>query len=228
MGTRRSTPKPGDPGGRPSDIDTIVTYNPDGTPVTTAQAIIQSIREGEFLETAAPRHGVALRTARSWLQTAGKTRIRILGHTGRGQPRTTAYERECLTFSSGYEQATAEYEGVTLREIDDIARGGRRIASVRTKRRFVPGGDPDGIVVERIEETRTVPPDGDLLRWRLQMRVPGRYSPKLDVRLTDPDDTLTDDEVAGELADALEAFLAGREEGLREASEPKKTKAGKR
>lgn len=231
MAPRTRTPKVGgDTAGRPSDIDTIISYNPDGTGITTAQAIIQSIREGEFLETAAPRHGIPIKTARSWLRDAGRTRLRLLGHTGRGNPRTTTHERKCLAFSTGYEQATAEYEGVTLREIDDIARGGRRIAIVRTKRRFKNAEDTVGTVVERIEETRTVPPDGDLLRWRLQMRVPGRYSPKLDVKLVDPDDALTDEEVADALADSLAAFLSGREEGLREAADakPPKVKAGKR
>lgn len=218
MGTRNRAPKPGgiDPG-RPSDIDTRFKLGPDGTWQTVSEAIIQAIQEGEYLETAAPRCGVSLKTARGWLYEAGKTRIRVLGHQGPGKARTTAHQRKCLAFSDAYEAATATYEANTLKEIDEIARGGRRTVTVRSKRRFAGPQDTEGVVVERIETTATVPPDGQLLVWRLAHRIPGRYSPKLAVLTADELGGMSDDDTADALGDALEAFLAGREDAKAES-----------
>lgn len=222
MVTRRKPKVGGMDKGPPSDIDAPYKLGPDGNPVTVAQAIIEAITAGEYLETAAPRCGIKVTTARGWLLVGGQTRLKQ--NVTPGRLRTTTHQRKCRDFLDAYETAAAQYEGDTLREIDEIARGGRRIVTVRSKRRFLGPNDTEGTIVERIEETRTIPPDGQLLVWRLAHRIPGRYSPKLQIQNMPPEEgALSPEEEAESLADALEAFLAGRDAVLAEAEQEART-----
>lgn len=198
--TRRKKP------GQPSALARTYDHNgPDGSPRTVAQALVDEIAGGEYLETACAYVGISTETARDALRIAAKLKLAALGHEP--QP-ATDHEATCLAFSVAYARANAVYERDTLRALDEIGQGGRTIKSLRSKRRFRSQTDTTGFIVERIETVTEQPPDPQVLIWRMAHRFPKRYSPKLHV-LTNEDVELPEDEHARELVAGIEGFLAG-------------------
>ena len=206
--TRRKPRIGGMSAGVDSQIDEPFDLRPDGTTRTKSEAIVDFMRQGDFLETAAGRVGLNNGTPRDWLRTAARARIRQ-----QVNPTTqlTPKEQKSLIFTNALEQAEADFEAAATSELDQIARGGRRINIIREHRTFKPGGPEQGILVSRDTEVRTLPPDPRVLQWRLEKRFPGRYTPQ--VRIETVEAALSPDEVTTALADEIEAFCLGAKDG---------------
>lgn len=187
--------------GRPSAINDTYDVRPDGTTRTRHQAIIDHIEQSGYFETACALTGTPVRTGRRWLIDGARAEAGP-------QDKLTEYQTTCITFRNAYLTAQANREQGYLTQADELIRGGRRIAKVRVKRRFTSPQDTEGIVIERIEETSVLPPDADLLKWRLAVGNPARFGQKITVQQVDEFD-LPEDELRDAVADKLEAYLAG-------------------
>lgn len=204
--------------GQPSPIDKPYVL-PDGTRTTVGLAVVHYIGQGNFLETACSLVGIAAATAREWLRVAARTNIRT--QTNTATDKLTQHETNCLKFYAAHMAAKAEHEHRTLEALDQIGYGGKVQVTTRERYKFDPEKDdnPDvGTLVERNIETRILPPDPQALTWRLAMRNPGRFSPKLQIAQVE-DVALTDEEEAEVISEAFAAYLQGRQE-VTETSEP--------
>lgn len=217
--TRRKPQIGGMQSGRPSQIDAPFDTRPDGTTRTISERFLEEIAKGLSEETASRRAGLKYATVREWFLVAARAEIR---HTADPNTTFTPHEHQCRKFSQNYDIAAGQFEATFCDALDEIGRGGRRISAIRTKRRFNGPQDHTGHVVERIEETRVLPPDPQVLQWRLAARFPAKYGTK--VQITNVDDHgLTPEDEAESLADALAAFLVGRDEGIAEAEATEQT-----
>lgn len=210
----RRPPKPGDVGGRPSEIDLPFDLRQDGTTRTVGDAICDDVRSGLPIDTAIGRAGQKRSTVRAWLEIAGRLTIQETAGT-LGQ--LTPHQTKCRAFAVKIDQARAQYLTNEWERHATAAYGGGRITSVRTKRKFAGRDDTTGIVVERIEEVRTLPPDARAIEWRLAKFDPARFGQSIKVTVEEP--VLTEEDIAASLADELEVFLAGAAAGQAEAEE---------
>lgn len=191
--------------GRPSKIDQVVAHDSDGNPITAHDRIIQALRLGDYLETAAAAAGVTKDSVYHWLRTGADTTARQNRATTLGQKfQPTKFQRQCQAFSDAVARATAEWHLSALTTLEQLARGGRTARTITEKR------DGNGDLVERTVRTEELPPNAQVLEWRLTRRFPHVYSPRVDVALLGTDDGWADeDAAAGSLADELAAFQAG-------------------
>jgi hypothetical protein len=204
------------PGGRPSNIDTVLRNverrDPETgeitlVPVTVFSHIVDALRVGMYLEPAILSTGISKSTVYAWLKTAGTI---TLAHSGRevNRNKLSAHERRCLDFLEAVDEAQHSWELRALADHSRIERGGWQSVTVREK------VNAAGEVVERTTTSETMAPDARAIEWRLTRRFPERYSQR--VVLSGDFDELSDTDRALGLADAVGAYLAGRED---EASE---------
>lgn len=183
-------------GGRPPVIDRTLA---DGR--TVAQTVLDAVSRGRWLETGAAEAGITPEAAREWLRVAARL------HLANTDPAEhTAYQRACVEFSAAHAKAQSEYEAHGLGEIDQAARGERKITKVKEVRRFANKDDTTGWLFERATEVATVPPDWRAQVWRLAHLMPGRYSQV--VKIVE-EVGLSEDDKADAVADSLEGYLQG-------------------
>ena len=106
------------PGGRPSKIDTIVATRTrdDGTVerITAADRIVQCLRLGGYVETAAATANVDKTTIYEWLKIGAAATDKI-ERQGQRLADLTRHELRCMEFSHAVAEAQA------LAEMDDVA-----------------------------------------------------------------------------------------------------------
>lgn len=160
--------------GRPSEIDSVIGRHPHThDPVTVSDRIIETIRLGGYMETAAARAGVHKQTVYGWLDTGAKTFKRL--NAGTAKPSDlTEHEWRCLEFSEAVDLAEADSEVEQLALLAELGQGGRQVTSTTTRTTPGPQGAPD-VVVDRTTKTETLLPDARVLMWRLERRHPARY-----------------------------------------------------
>lgn len=214
MPRRSATIIPGPPaGGRRSYIDQVLETRPDGTTVTIADRIIQAVRAGNYLETAAAAAGVHIQTIRTWI-TTGNATLRLLnqGTPASDLPRADLRYAE---FAYALARAEAEAESEDVARLQQLARGQARThKEVTTIKR-----DANGAIVEqstRVED-ETLAPDSAALRWRLEKRHPRRWAGTHRIELTGEEGgpvELTVTEKRAHLLETIEAIAAARDDEL--------------
>lgn len=204
-------------GGRPSPLTRPYDTREDGTPRTVGEAIIDTVRRGEWMDTASALVGIATETARSWLRTAARADLRT-----QTDPAyiPTQHEASCRIFSAGYRQACAEWTNEFLAQHDRDAAGGRRLTTTRVKRSAPTANHPAGEIIESITETREVPPDLRAQEWRLAIRDRDRFAAKVQISRAPLDGDLSEEDMAAELVATVEGYIAGRAEAEAEQSAP--------
>jgi len=172
MGTRT-----GRPTGRPTKLDRVIDRRlaPDGRstiPITTADRIVELIRIGAYIETAAAAAGVHRRTLLLWLQDGAEAATALA--TGASRSSLTRYQRLAADFSRAVATARAEADAAADARIETHARGGFERRIVTTRR------DASGAVLEVSERVETLPPNPQVEMWRYE-RKNGRAADRVEV-----------------------------------------------
>lgn len=171
--------------GRPSEIDSVIGKHPlTAEPVTVSDRIIETIRLGGYMETAAARAGVHKQTVYGWLETGAKSFKRL--NAGTAAPGDlTEHEWRCLEFTEAVDRAEADSEVEQLALLAELGQGGRQLVTTTVKSTPGAQGAPD-VIVERTTKTETMLPNPQVLMWRLERRHPARYG-RTRVEVTGPD-----------------------------------------
>lgn len=212
------------PGGRPSPIDTVIAYvDRDGQrhPITVAERIINGLLSGNYFEHATASAGITKETGYEWLRTAGRALIRA-----KGQDLDTAdltpHERRCVEFSDAVANAEAQWVVQANATLELLGRGGAE-ETTTTEKYDMTGQEPK--LLERTVKTVKVPPNAQVIEWRLTRRFPSLYGNRLDLTLP-PGGALTSEERASELITGLESFLADVDAAAEvRATRPRKAKS---
>lgn len=161
------------PGGRPPKINTVVLTRDDPhsgrkVKVTAGQRIIEAIRIGEYVETAAALAGVDKTTVYEWLKVgAGATDA--VARQGRTLKSLTQHQRDCMEFSHAVAEAEALARTDDVATLAELGRGGRQMVTTTVKR------NPQGEVIEHTTRTETAQPNAAVLMWRLERRWPAEW-----------------------------------------------------
>lgn len=211
------------PGGQPSKIDQVVGYTTitraDGTteeaPVTAADRIVGSLKNGNYFEQSCAAAGVHRETAYGWLRTGAQAIARAASRgTTLDEAGVTDHELACVQFSDAVAEAEAEWEVRANTTLEQLARGGLRIQTVTEKH------DANGNLVERTTKTERLQPSAQVIEWRLTRRYPDRYGQRVDVFARAADQSLPMEDRASAVAGEIRAYLQGRadEDAAREAA----------
>lgn len=187
--------------GRPSKIDAVIGHDQAGQPITASDRIIQALRAGNYVETAAMSVGISKMSVYEWLKVGGQAAMKI-NAPGGNLSKLSQHERKCLAFSDAVREAEAAWEVDSNARLQQLAIGGVTTKTVTEK------VDADGKLLERTVKTETHAPSAQVLEWRLTRRFPNRYSQRVEV--SGPGGEAVPVEVrARSLADALRDFQAG-------------------
>lgn len=170
------------PAGRPPKLNTIVLVRDrDGKKekVTAAQRVIEAVRIGAYIESAAAVAGISKRTIYEWLKV-GAQAVDLVERQGRTLRSLTQHQRDCMEFSHAVAEAEAMAEVDDVAELAAIGRGGRKITTTTVKR------NADGEVLEHVTKTETTLPNPQVLEWRLERRHPEKYG-RTRVEVSGPD-----------------------------------------
>lgn len=196
------------PGGRPSNIDTIIGRDDNGRDVTVADRIVQLLRTGAYFEQACAVAGVHKETAYGWLRIAGRLRI---VHRGDLPAELGDHDRRCVEFSDAVLEAEATWEVVALGQLERLGRGGID-EEVTTEEH-----DDAGKLTKKVTRKSVTLPDARVLMWRLERRFPSRYGRRDDDAPSGADRERSHSERVDDLVDVFEAYLAGRADAEAEA-----------
>lgn len=200
----------------------------DGVEITAAQAIIEAVRVGSYLEPAIRAAKVGKSTVYGWLDVAARARARTIAADHLTNPterakakRLTKHEQRCIEFSDAVEEAQGEWEVAQHTLLERLARGGTVLTSTTVKVEVVRDAQgqivvgEDGKPVERELERSTkrevLGPDPRVIQWRLERMHPDRYGRRVAVFAGDDPgrgEVSEDDRVDRLLAEA-EAFMEG-------------------
>lgn len=159
--------------GRPPKINTVVLVRPaqgdqPEQRVTAGQRIVEALRIGNYVETAAALAGVDKTTVYEWLKV-GATATDLVHRQGKRMKDLTQHQRDCMAFSHAVAEAEAASEVEDVAELAALGRGGRQVTTTTTKR------DADGKVIEHVTKVETTQPNAQVLEWRLERRHPDKY-----------------------------------------------------
>lgn len=158
--------------GAPTAIDTIVAHRRDGTPITAAERIVDAVRTGAYVETAAAMAGVSKVTLHEWLNKGAAAN----GKYAAGK-RLGANEARYYSFANALVAAEAEAEVETIGTIALLARGGHEQVTKETRIAA------DGKVTE-VTKTTTLPPNVTAATWHAERRWSHRWNRRTQIELT--------------------------------------------
>jgi transposase len=157
------------PAGRPTKIDQVITRR-DGSKVPITEVIVQAVRAGNYVETAAALAGVSKDTVYHWLREGARASTKTT--------RLTPFERHAVTFSDAVAQAEAESESGDVGVLTSLAQGVTRVERIVV--------DQEGNEISRTVLAERVPPNDRVLMWRLERRFGARWG-RQRVELSGPD-----------------------------------------
>lgn len=154
------------PTGRPPTLTRTIRRDANGRKVTVADAIVDAIRAGCFIEQAAAAHGVHKNALYEWQRIGARVNIRLLNNGARRSD-FTPKELACAAFADAVSRAYAEATAIEVTTAAQLARGGLQHTVTTTKVSTTPGGQPKTETTTRVE---TLAPDSAMIRWRLSKR----------------------------------------------------------
>lgn len=171
------------PGGRPPKLNTVVLTRdgPDGRKikVTAAERIVEALRIGEYVETAAALANVDKTTVYEWLKVGAHAHD-LVGRQGATLKSLTQHQRDCMEFSNAVAEAQAAARVEDVATLAEVATGGRQIVTTTTKR------NAQGEVIEHTTKVETAQPNVAALTWRLERRWPDDWGRRR-IELSGPD-----------------------------------------
>jgi hypothetical protein len=158
--------------GRPPELNRVLDTTPTGEPITVHDRIIQAIRAGNYVETAAAAVGVDKYILHGWMRRGA-----LMASARIAQPDypLTDFDQDCITFNQSVARAEAEWEIQEATTLERLARGGHEtvIRTVKT--------DAQGNITETVTRTETHGASAAALMWRLERRFPDRYSARTEI-----------------------------------------------
>ena len=186
--------------GRPTKLTQPRDTTPDGTPLTHAQHVIDSIRLGLDYQTAADSAGISRQTIHNWqLKGARYAATQAQGHT------ITPQQQAYVDFVDGVKEAESDREASYLAVIKGCADGGHRMVRTVVKR------NKDGDVVETVETSEHLRPEWTAAAWWLERRMPEKYRRRTEITGADGVPLVPPAEQARAVEQALADFQAGAE-----------------
>jgi hypothetical protein len=177
----------------------------DGTVQTVADAIVEHLAAGNYVETAAAAVGVN-RTNLFRLLARGAKALAANARTGKAIPKS---EKVYAEFVDRVQVATAQAEARAVDAIARLAEGGLTLRETSVE--FVIGHDDDGneirTEVKRTETTKALAPNFRAIAWRLERRNPKHWGRGAALETMDADGAPKP--TREERIDAIEAALAG-------------------
>lgn len=157
--------------GRPHDI--LRPIDIDGRRTTVLARIIELVRAGNYVETAARTTGTDRETLGQWLKRGGRL-LRAAAVDPTLESTWDRHERAYVDLNHSVADAAAEWEA-TMLAIHDHAARGNRTRTITTTKVFADG----------TEEVTTRVEGGDInlaaLQWRLERKFPDRFSRRTEV-----------------------------------------------
>lgn len=190
------------PGGRPSNIDTVIGTDATGADITIADAIVNALRAGAYFEEAAISSGVTKETAYEWRRVAGRARLRTSTNT---TAKLNPHETKCVAFSDAVDQARAQWEIGVLGTLEREGRGGVLLEEELIE---YDGVGPGAAVVKRTVRRSNSRPDVRVLLWRLERTMPHKYGRRVEVTGVDGEPLFSDEERTALMVEAFESFKA--------------------
>lgn len=193
----------------------------DGTVQTVADAIVEHLAAGNYVETAAAAVGIN-RTNLFRLLARGAKALAANARTGKPIPKP---EKVYAEFVARVQTATSTAEARAVATIALLAEGG--ITVRETSIEFAVARGDDGIEtrteVKRTETTKALAPNFRAIAWRLERRNPRHWG--RGAALEAMDDDGAPKPTREERIDAIEAALAGHPDDYLEGYEDGKKAA---
>jgi hypothetical protein len=193
--------------GRPTRLtehfDTVRADNQPPRERTVADAIVDLIRLGNYMETAALYVGVGVSTVKLWLRDGSRALDRL--DSGAKRRDLSARQRHCGDFLAAVRAAQSEAEQRDVGRLAMLARGG--IPLTRTTERWVTDDDGQERLVERTTVTTETLPNMAAIAWRLERRFPDRWARKQEAEDDLAGDTEDDEFGEDPVQDALAALI---------------------
>lgn len=159
------------------------------------------LRTGHYIETACALVGLSKTSMYAWLKNGARHRDSNVAHS-----KLRAHDRRCVEFLNAVEVAEAEAEEKDMLRLTALGRGGLEVTTVTEK------VNAEGNVIEKTTRRETLPPNHQVLEWRMERRWPDRWGRRSTVQVTGKDGgplELTTEERADRLAEDAALFLAG-------------------
>lgn len=180
--------------GRPSKLHAVIGRTDDGTDITCAQLVLDETAAGQPLEVVAALANINRSTLLRWLKAGAAVEERLLINPDAPVDDNDLDYRD---FRIAYDRARAQGEQRCWQLMHTLAEGG-------VTRRVVERRDGQGNVIERVLTTETRVPSFQALAWMMR----NGYDRHETVEVKVEQGALSDDERAGELATAIETWLA--------------------
>lgn len=191
----------------------------DGSVITVADAIVEHLAAGNYVETAAAAVGVN-RSNLFRLLTRGAKALRANAATGKAIPKS---EKVYADFAGRVQEATAIAEARAVATIATLAEGGFPMTEVTIE--YVVGADGTRTEVKRTETTKRLAPNFRAIAWRLERRNRehwGRYGSLEQVDEDGAPKPTREDRIGAieaAIADYPDDYLAGFEDGKKAAAD---------
>lgn len=150
-------------------------------------AIIASLRAGNYIETAAAYAGISKNTLFEWLKR-GRREKRRLAKDKRLRPRSS--EGQFVIFVDGVSRALAESEVRDTTMIAKAAAGGQAFTEIKEIK------DANGNVVSTQITTKTLAPQWQAAAWRLERRYPKKWGRRVAIRKDEGNGEMSPEEYA--------------------------------
>jgi hypothetical protein len=187
--------------GQPTKLTKPHRQAEDGTTVTVGEHVIQAVRAGNYIETAAASAGIDKSTLYEWLKRGAQVGTDV-EEGRRTAPRKGSYEYELRKFSHAVAEAEAEWEVGANATLERLGR--RRPV---TETRETTETSPTGEVTTKVTTLRkTDEADSATIRWRLERKYPKRYGRSL-VEVSGPDGGPISVDVKAEARAVLESMV---------------------
>lgn len=165
--------------GRPTSITQVVDHierkDPDTgavlerIPVTAGERVVQLVRAGNYIETAAAAAGISKETFHGWLRRSAEAHGKL-----HRKERLNPLDKACMEFSAAVDDAQAAAEAEDVAHLQALGRA-RQVTTVTVQL------DKDGDEVSRSQQTKQLGPDPAVLMWRLERRFRPRWGRQVQV-----------------------------------------------
>lgn len=162
--------------GRPSSLLAVVDREKN---TTTADRIVDLLRAGNYVETAAAAAGVDKTTLYDWLKQGARLSRDLAAQRTRRRD-LSQHQRALVDFSNAVADAQAESESRDVMRLAQLANGGlpQVVETVKV--------DGNGAVIERTTKTEQTLPNAQVLEWRLERRHPTKWGRKQSLEHSGP------------------------------------------
>lgn len=200
------------------NLTKVYRRDPDGRVVTVQDAIVDHLRAGNYVETAAAAVGVNRTSLHRYLARGAKA-LRLSAETGKAVPKP---DKVYADFSARVQEAASQAEAAMLDMLTRLASGGLQVTE--TSIEYVLNGDVR-TETKRTETTRNLAPNVRAIMWRLERRNPGHWGRAGSLApMTEDGAPVPSRE---ERIDSIEAMLTDYQTGYEDGLEAAKEQADK-